>query len=106
MEAQATEPAILATPPEESSKEVKHSSDDLLDQVEKALDIDREDEEMKERLKNPFIRRAFTAFIVLMFLVLLIYFLSFILDKPLPEAKFLEKFMDSIIEAMKILLPG
>jgi hypothetical protein len=106
MEAQATEPAVMAAKPEEKSAEPHNSTDDLLDQVEKALDIDREDEEMKERLKNPFVRKIVTALIALLFLIFFTYFLSFILDKPLPEAKLVEKFIDSIIELMKIFLPG
>uniref|UniRef100_A0AAU7PG50 Transmembrane protein n=1 Tax=Burkholderia phage vB_BgluM-SURPRISE13 TaxID=3159457 RepID=A0AAU7PG50_9VIRU len=106
MEAQATEPAVMTAKPEGSSEEKRNSSDDLLDQVEKALDIDREDEEMKERLKNPFVKKIVTALIVLLFLIFFTYFLSFIFEKPLPEAKLVEKFIDSIIEMMKIFLGG
>ncbi|BCM95129.1 hypothetical protein [Burkholderia phage FLC6] len=102
----ATESAVMTAKPEETKDKEHNSTDDLLDQVEKALDIDREDEEMKERLKNPFVRRIVTALIVLLFLIFLTYFLSFILEKPLPEAKLVEKFIDSIIELMKIFLPG
>lgn len=91
-----------ATP--EASKGGK--SDDLLDRVEDALDIDREDEEMRERLKNPFVRYAVASFIVLLFLIFITYFLSFILEKPLPEAKFLEHFLDVIIDAIKMFLGG
>lgn len=106
MEAQATEPAVLTAKPEEKSAEPNKSTDDLLDRVEQALDIDREDEEMKERLKNPFVKKIVTALIVLLFLIFFTYFLSFILGKPLPEAKLVEKFIDGIIEMMKIFLGG
>lgn len=106
MEAQATESVAVTTKPEEKSVEPHNSTDDLLDRVENALDIDREDEEMKERLKNPFVRHVVTALIVLLFLIFLTYFLSFILGKPLPETKLLEKFIDGIIELVKIFLPG
>lgn len=102
----ATETAVMTAKPEEPKEKEHNSTDDLLDRVENALDIDREDEEMKERLKNPFVRRIVTALIVLLFLIFLTYFLSFILEKPLPEAKLVEKFIDSIIELMKIFLPG
>ncbi|BAS04887.1 hypothetical protein [Ralstonia phage RSF1] len=106
MEAQATEPVVKATMAEEPKGKEHSSTDDLLDRVENALDIDREDEEMKERLKNPFVRKAVTALIVLLFLIFFTYFLSFILGKPLPETKLLEKFIDGIIEMVKIFLPG
>jgi len=106
MEAQAIEPVVKPTMTEESKEKEHNSTDDLLDRVEHALDIDREDEEMKERLKNPFVRKIVTALIVLLFLIFLTYFLSFVLQKPLPETKLAEKFIDGIIELMKIFLPG
>lgn len=106
MEAQVIEPVVKPTMAEEPKEKERNSTDDLLDQVEKVLDIDREDEEMKERLKNPFVRHVVTALIVLLFLIFFTYFLSFVLQKPLPETKLAEKFIDSIIELMKIFLPG
>lgn len=106
MEAQTNNPVVLTAKPEEKSAEPKNSTDDLLDRVEHVLDIDREDEEMKERLKNPFVKKIVTALIALLFLIFFTYFLSFILGKPLPEAKLVEKFIDSIIEMMKIFLGG
>lgn len=83
-----------------------NKNENLLDKVDQALDQDKEDEETRERLKHPFVKWAFGSLIALLFMIFITYFLSFILRIPLPEIKFLESFMNGVIEVMKILVPG
>ncbi len=88
--------------------EEKHSKvvDDLMDKVDEALDQDKEDEKVMGRLKHPYVKWAFSSLIVLLFLIFATYFISFIFRIPLPESKLLEVIMSTIVEVMKILLPG
>lgn len=94
-----------ANPSEEAPVVVPSSTDRVLDHVDNALDPEKEDKETIDRFKNPFVRRAFSAFIAIFFLIVVTYILSFILQIPLPESKVLEKIIDSLIEMMKILVP-
>lgn len=96
---QSTNPSEVAPPPAPSS------TDRVLDHVDNALDPEKDDKETIDRFKSPYVRKAFTAFIAMFFLIVVTYILSFILQIPLPESKILEKIIDSIIEMMKILVP-
>lgn len=79
--------------------------DNAIDRLDRTLEGDDDDKRVKETLKNPFVRWTFVALIVLLFLIFITYFLSFILKIPLPETKILEVFMQTIVEIMKVLVP-
>lgn len=93
------------TQPPNPTEEPPSSTDRILDHVDNALDLEKEDKKTVERFKHPFVRGSFAALIVLIFLIFITYFLSFILQIPLPESKILETIITSIIEIMKLLVP-
>lgn len=91
--------------PTEAPAPPNSGADSILDHVDNALDPEKEDKETIDRFKQPFVRRAFTALLVMMFLIFVTYFISFIFQIPLPQSEILNKIIDSIVTIMKILVP-
>lgn len=91
--------------PSEEPTAGQSGSDRILDHVDDALDPEKDDKATIDRFKSPFVRKAFTFMMVMMALIFVTYFTSFVLQIPLPEPEILKKIIDSIIMIMKILVP-
>lgn len=93
-----TEPVPIPVEPPLST------SGQLLDKLDKELDSEQEDKEIKDKFKNPFIRYVVMALLGMLTFLIGTYCTAVMLQIPIPESSVLHKFIDAIVSIMQMFV--
>lgn len=79
-------------------------TDRLMDEIDKRLDPERADKEIKETMGSPIVRRVVNFVLLILFGIFAIYTSAFYLEKELPQIEFLKHYLDQIVEVLKLFV--
>lgn len=81
------------------------ASPDFLDRLDRSLDPEADDRRTIDRFKNPFVRIVIFTLLGLLIGLFGLYATAIILQIPIQEPEIIKKFIDAVVELMKIFVP-
>lgn len=92
-------------PPTEQPAAPRTATDRLMDSIDRSLDTDEDDRKTADKFKHPFVRWVIISLLAMLFSLMTIYGVATILRIPIQEPEVLKKFIDALIEIMKMFVP-